>query len=118
MIKAAIGITINCAKTPPITERGFFKTSLKSTGFKVSPIPNITTPKRIVIYWPKNEKESGIKNAITAKTITKIAKYLPASAIIFSNIFKYQAFFYLICFFLHNFYSFMLLIIFYFIYYD
>src|SRR5690625_2847963 len=99
MIKAASGITINCAKTPPITERGFFKTSLKSTGFKVSPIPNITTPKRIVIYWPKNEKESGIKNAITATTITKIAKYLPASELIFSNSFMNKAFFHLMLFF-------------------
>lgn len=40
---------MNCAKHPVMTSLGRVKTSLKSAGFSVSPIPNITIPKRGLI---------------------------------------------------------------------
>ena len=44
--KARSGITVNCARQPMIISLGRENTSLKSSSFKVRPIPNITIIKR------------------------------------------------------------------------
>lgn len=43
---ASSGITVNWAMQPMITSFGRLNTTLKSPGFSVRPMPNITTPSR------------------------------------------------------------------------
>lgn len=49
---ATDGMMINWAQTPIITGSGLVMMILKSTAFKVSPIPNMTTPSNIVMNPP------------------------------------------------------------------
>src|SRR5699024_6651326 len=85
MIKAASGMTTNCANIPIITGIGFVTISLKSAPFNVSPMPNITIPNKSVIYSLKMRNGLGKKKAIQAKKSTHKAKNFPATTLIFSK---------------------------------
>ena len=66
------GMIVNCAKHPVMMSLGRVKTSLKSAGFSVSPIPNITIPKRGLIALVLIQmQDDGTKRA-RAETATMI----------------------------------------------
>jgi len=74
---------------------GFCKINLKSSIFKVIPIPNITTPSKIVIFETVQEKVIG-KNNATAVTIITISDiffctnlFIELNAITPKNFFRY-----------------------------
>jgi hypothetical protein len=78
---------INWAQTPIITGSGLVMMILKSTAFKVSPIPNMTTPSNIVMNPPNPKNGAGKIKAMTDIKITQTAKYFPATALNASNTF-------------------------------
>ena len=64
----------NCAKQPLNTAFGFVKTTLKSTGFNVIPIQNITTPNnQLIDLLDIHPNEAGQSNAKTATNKIRIA---------------------------------------------
>ena len=82
---------MNCADKPINTSRGRRKISLKSCRRSVIPIPNITTPKSIVICEVAHLKAAGNISAIAAKTMTSKAMFFDTTALIFSNAFMINA---------------------------
>ena len=59
MAAAKLGITRNWAATPRITARGCRLTRRKSRGVRPRPIPNMITPKPMVISGPRNQTNKG-----------------------------------------------------------
>jgi len=72
--KAAIGIIVNCKKSPVINHLGFKKTCLIWSKDIVSPIPNITNPRKIGIYDFKLLNKFGSNIEINNAVIIKIGK--------------------------------------------
>ena len=85
---ASSGITVNWATQPTMMSFGRVKTSLKSSNFKVRPIPNITTISRQLTQEVcTHRQDSGTNNARAAITSTISAMYLPKKSLMFSNTF-------------------------------
>ena len=51
--------------TPSTISFGCVKTTLKSWALMVSPMPNMITPRKTVVYDVAHEKSEGMKNAQT-----------------------------------------------------
>ena len=86
--KVKTGITVNCARQPIKTSFSCVKTTLKSSSFMVSPIPNITTIKRELTALSEIQRPlDGTKraSAATARTINAINR-LKKWAIVFMPI--------------------------------
>ena len=82
------GMRVNCATQPTITSFGRLNTTLKSSGFRVRPMPNMTMPSRVLTHAvfttlkvPGNSRDSA------ATTMTMAAMYLPTKSLTFSNVF-------------------------------
>ena len=74
--KAVNGMMMNCARLPMIMSFGRVKTTLKSCGSRVRPIPNITNPRKGVIQEVEIQlNDAGTMSAIAATTMTISAIY-------------------------------------------
>ncbi len=78
-IQAVTGMITNCPMTPIRTSSGRLNTSEKSPGFRVRPMPNMTTPRRIGMYPANGVKSDGKKNERAASMRTHTAKVLPTN---------------------------------------
>src|SRR5699024_10499364 len=76
---AMIGMIAYWAITTINTILGAFNTLLKSSVFKVSPMPNMIIPRSKLISAPIHVKPPGNKNDITANKITQTAKVFPTN---------------------------------------
>ena len=82
------GMRVNCATQPIITSFGRLNTTLKSPGFRVRPMPNITMPSRLLTHAVFTTLNGPGKNrAPAATTITMAAMYLPTKSLTFSSVF-------------------------------
>ena len=82
------GIRVNCATQPTTTSFGRLNTTLKSSGFRVSPMPNMTMPSRVLTHAVFTTlKGPGNSSASAATTMTMAAMYLPTKSLAFSNAF-------------------------------
>jgi len=74
--KAVNGMMMNCDRLPMMMSFGRVKTTLKSCGSRVRPIPNITRPRNGVIHAGEIQlNDTGNKSAIAATTMTITAIY-------------------------------------------
>ena len=85
----------NWAATPTTTSLGRVNTTLKSSSFRVRPMPNITTISRLFTLTslvtkfqslPTHKNEAGTKKASTATATTMNAMYLPTNLLTFFNV--------------------------------
>ena len=84
--KAKNGIRVNCATAPIMTSLGLLKTSVKSDGFRVSPIPNMTMPSKVLIHAVLiKDTLDGKKREMAATRITISAIHLLTKSLNFSN---------------------------------
>ena len=82
------GIKVNCATQPTMTSFGRLNTTLKSLGFRVRPMPNITMPSRVFTQLVLTTLNGPGKNrAPAATTMTMAAMYLPTKSLTFSRVF-------------------------------
>ena len=86
------GIRVNCAMQPMITSFGRLNTTLKSSGFRVRPMPNMTMPSRVLTHAVFTTlKVPGNSRASAATTMTMAAMYLPTKSLTFSNVFMMKS---------------------------
>ena len=79
---------VNCATQPTMTSFGRLNTTLKSLGFRVRPMPNITMPSRVFTQLVLTTLNGPGKNrAPAATTMTMAAMYLPTKSLTFSRVF-------------------------------
>ena len=79
---------VNCATQPTMTSFGRLNTTLKSLGFSVRPMPNITMPSRVFTQLVLTTLNGPGKNrAPAATTMTMAAMYLPTKSLTFSRVF-------------------------------
>ena len=79
---------VNCATQPTMTSFGRLNTTLKSSGFRVRPMPNITMPSRVLTHAVLTTLNGPGKNrASAATTMTMAAIYLPTKSLTFSSVF-------------------------------
>ena len=77
---------MNCATAPMMTSFGLLKTSVKSDGFKVSPMPNMTIPSKVLIHAVlMKDTADGKKRERAATRITIRAIHLLTKSLNFSN---------------------------------
>ena len=84
--KARNGMMENCAMKPMIISRGRLKTTAKSAGFIVSPIPNMTIIRSVVTQLVFIQiSADGWNSAMAAMMTTMIAMYFPTNSLNFSR---------------------------------
>ena len=73
---------------PMITSFGRLNTTLKSSGFRVRPMPNMTMPSKVLTHAVFTTlKVAGNSSDSVATTMTMAAMYLPTKSLTFSNVF-------------------------------
>ncbi len=98
--KAPSGIMVYCPRMPTSTSRGRFNKSLKSSGFKVMPMPNMITPSRMLVRdivptftLVKGRNTPGRSSPTPAKRMVSHAMYLPARSLnLFRNFIRFFLF--------------------------